>query len=142
MPYLYSDLTYKINNAYFKVFNMLGTGFLEKVYERALLIELRKRGLKAEAQVPITVYYEGEEVGIYYVDILVENKVIVEAKATRETIEEHEAPLINYLQATEIEVGLLLNFGIAKPAPIRRIVTNDQKNWHPSFKTGNQSQSV
>jgi GxxExxY protein len=105
--YKHNELTENIIGAFYTVYNQLGFGFLEKVYERALLIELKKRGLLAQAQVPIKVYYAGEVIGNYFADILVENLVIVELKAGNGLIEEHEAQLLNYLKATEIEVGLL-----------------------------------
>ncbi len=95
----------------FKVHNTLGVGFLEKVYENALCIELAKQGLHISQQLPITVYYKGEPVGEYFADILVENKVIVELKAVRELHKEHEVQLVNHLTATGINVGLLINFG-------------------------------
>jgi GxxExxY protein len=107
----YKDLTEKIIKAFYQVYNTLGYGFLEKIYENALLIELNKLGLKSVAQSPIKVFYENNLVGEYFADILVENKVIVEIKSAKNIAAEHEAQLLNYLKATEIEVGLLLNFG-------------------------------
>jgi GxxExxY protein len=124
--YLHSETTEKIIKAYYKVYNTLGYGFLEKVYEKAMMIELKKVGLHAERQVSIKVYYEGEMVGEYYADIIVVNKVIVELKASEALCVEDEAQLLNYLKATEIEVGLLLNFGI-KPQLKRKLFTNDKK---------------
>lgn len=121
--YKHNELTENIIGAFYTVYNQLGFGFLEKVYERALLIELKKRGLLAQAQVPIKVYYAGEVIGNYFADILVENLVIVELKAGNGLIEEHEAQLLNYLKATEIEVGLLLSFGL-KAVVKRKIFTN------------------
>jgi GxxExxY protein len=116
----HSELTDKILKAYFKVYNTLGFGFLEKVYENALAIELRKMGLKAVKQVPIKVTYENEEVGDYFADILVEDIVILELKASDSLCEENELQLINYLKASKIEVGLLLNFG-KKPQFKRKV---------------------
>ncbi|RZB33480.1 MAG: hypothetical protein SRB2_04033 [Desulfobacteraceae bacterium Eth-SRB2] len=107
----YSDLTEKIIKAAYKVHNVLGFGFLEKVYQNALIIELRKMGLSILSEEPITVYYENEIVGEYVADIVVEGKVILELKAVKELIEIHEVQLVNYLKATSIEVGLLINFG-------------------------------
>ena len=105
-----NDITYAINGAVFEVNKVLGPGFLEKVYENALLIELKKRGITAESQVPIKVFYKENVVGEYIADILVESKVIVELK-TVETIDKiHEAQLLNYLKATGIQVGILVNF--------------------------------
>jgi len=106
--------------------NTLGYGFLEKVYENAMRIELQKMGYKVMQQKNIKVYYETEEVGDYYADLLVDDLVIVELKAADCLCEENEAQLINYLKATKIEVGLLLNFG--KKAEFRRkIFSNDRK---------------
>ncbi len=109
--YKHSDLTDKIIKAFYTVYNKLGYGFLEKVYENALLIELTKCGLKAVSQIPIKVYYDGLDVGMYFADLIVNDLVIIELKAAEGLIEEHEAQLVNYLKATDIEVGLLLNFG-------------------------------
>ncbi len=116
-----NDITYKINAAVFEVNRILGAGFLEKVYENALLIELRNRGLKAKGQVSLNVQYKGEIVGEYVVDILVEGKVIIELKAIEQLQKIHEAQLLNYLKATGIKVGLLVNFKYPK-AEIRRMV--------------------
>lgn len=124
--YLYQDLTSKIIACFYKVYNALGFGFLEKVYENALLIELNQCGLLVEKQKPINVYYEGKLVGEYYADLIVEKKVIIELKAVESLIEEHELQLINYLKATDIEVGLLLNFG-KKPEIRRKIFSNSDQ---------------
>ncbi len=124
---LHEEITEKIINAYYKVYNTLGYGFLEKVYENALAIALRKMGLNVEQQKNIKVYYESEEVGDYYADLFVEDLVIVELKAAKELCEEHEAQLINYLKATTIEVGLLFNFG-KEPQFKRKIFENHLKD--------------
>jgi GxxExxY protein len=116
-----NDITYKVNGAVFEVSRVLGAGFLEKVYENALLVELKARGLKADSQVPLKVYYKGEVVGDYVVDILVEGKVILELKAIDQLQKVHEAQLLNYLKATGIGVGLLVNFRHPK-ADIKRFV--------------------
>ena len=121
--YLHKELTAEIINRFYKVYNTLGYGFLEKVYEKALKYELEKAGFNVERQKPINVYYETELVGEYFADLLVENKVIIELKAAETICEEHENQLINYLKATEIEVGLLLNFG-KNPEVKRKIFTN------------------
>jgi GxxExxY protein len=118
-----NDITYKINGAVFEVNKVLGSGFLEKIYEKAMLIELRKRGLKAESQVPINVTYKGELVGEYYADILVERQVVIELKAVEGLQKVHEAQLLNYLRATGIRIGLLVNFKHPK-AEIKRMVLN------------------
>ena len=104
-------VTEQIIRIFFKVYNVLGYGFLEKLYESAIMIELREAGIPAASQHPIEVHYNKELIGEYYADILVDDKVIVEIKATRTLAPEHEAQLLNYLKATDIEVGLLLNFG-------------------------------
>jgi GxxExxY protein len=124
---LYQDTTEKIIKAFYKVNNTLGYGFLEKVYENAMAIELRKMGFKVLQQANIKVYYENEEVGDYYADLLVENQVIVELKAAESLGKDHEAQLINYLKATRIEVGLLLNFG-KKAEFKRKVFSNKRKN--------------
>ncbi len=121
--YKHSDITKKIISAFYKVYNTLGYGFLEKVYENALFIELTAMGLLVAKQKQIQVYYEGKEVGEYFADLTVENCVIVELKAAESLCEEHEFQLINYLKATEIEVGLLLNFG-KKPHFKRKVFSN------------------
>ncbi|HDN81026.1 MAG TPA: GxxExxY protein [Chloroflexi bacterium] len=124
--YKHKEITDKIIRAFYTVYNVLGYGFLEKVYENALAIELRKMGLKVVQQAPIAVYYDGQLVGEYFADLLVEDLVIVELKATRTLIDEHEAQLLNYLKATPYEVGLLLNFG-PKPEIRRKAYDNTRK---------------
>jgi GxxExxY protein len=123
---LHQELSNRAIKSFYKVYNTLGFGFLEKVYENALMIELRKNGIGAQKQKPISVYYENELVGEYFADIMIENSLIIELKAAENIIEEHECQLINYLKATEIEVGLLFNFG-KKPEIRRKIFTNDRK---------------
>ena len=124
--YLHKDITSAIIQAFYKVYNTLGYGFLEKVYENAMRIELIKSDLQVEQQKNIKVYYESEQVGDYFADLLVNNLVIVELKAAESICEEHETQLLNYLKATNIEVGLLLNFG--KKAEIKRkIFLNEHK---------------
>jgi GxxExxY protein len=118
-----NDITYAINGAVFEVNRVLGPGFLEKVYENALLIELRNQGLKAESQVPIKVLYKEDVVGEYLADILVEERVIVELKTVESLEKIHEAQLLNYLRATGIRLGLLVNFKHPK-AEIKRLVHN------------------
>lgn len=120
---LHKEITEKIIQAYYKVYNTMGYGFLEKIYENSLSIALKKAGLKVEQQKNIKVYFEAEEVGDYYADLLVENLVIIEVKAAKSLAEEHEAQLVNYLKATTIEVSLLLNFGKA-PNFKRKIFEN------------------
>lgn len=126
MSLLHKDLTNVIIKAYYNVYNKLGYGFLEKVYENSMMIELRKFGLKVVKQHAITVYYEEEVVGNYFADLVVDQKVIIELKAASALIEEHEIQLMNYLKATKVEVGLLLNFG-KKPEFSRKIFENHLK---------------
>ncbi len=109
--YKYSDLTEKIIKEAYHVFNSLGSGFMEKVYENALAIRLKKADLNIETQFPINVYFENELIGEYVADIVVERKIIVELKAVKKLNSIHEVQLVNYLKATNMEVGLLLNFG-------------------------------
>ena len=105
------DLTEKIIACAFRVHQQLGAGFVEKVYENAMIIELRKLGFDAKQQFPITVHYEGKPVGEYFADILVENRVVCELKSAQQPAPEHEMQLVNYLAATGHNTGLLLNFG-------------------------------
>jgi GxxExxY protein len=107
----YAELTEKITGCAYRVHNKMGFGYLESVYLKCLLIELRKAGLIAESQKPITVFYEGEVVGEFVADILVEHMIIAELKAVRRLVEAHEVQLVNYLVATGKPVGLLINFG-------------------------------
>jgi len=125
--YLYSQATSKIIKSFYNVYNELSFGFLEKVYENAMLIELRGAGLVCQAQVPIKVYFHSVLVGQYFADIIVDGCIIIENKAMESLCPEHEAQLLNYLKATYIEVGLLLNFG-KKPQFKRKVYTNDLKN--------------
>jgi GxxExxY protein len=123
---LHKEITGKIIEAFYKVNNTLGYGFLEMVYENAMKIELIRMGLKVGQQKNIKVYYESNEVGDYFADLIVNDVVIIELKAAESLCEEHEAQLINYLKATTAEVGLLLNFG-KKVEFKRKIFTNDRK---------------
>ena len=116
-----NDITYTINGAVYEVNKVLGAGFLEKVYEKALLVELRQRGLKTESQTPITVRYKDEVVGEYFADIVVEGQVILELKAVEQLQKIQEAQLLNYLKATEYKIGLLINFTHPK-AEIKRFI--------------------
>lgn len=107
----HAEITEAIIGCAFEVIKELGTGFLESVYEKALLLALRQKGLSATAQQPLNVSFRGENVGEFYADILVEQKVLVELKAVKTLASEHQAQVINYLQASGMEVGLLINFG-------------------------------
>ena len=115
------EITYKINGAVFEVNRQLGHGFLEKVYENALMIELRERGLPSESQVPIGVTYKGNTVGEYFADIVVQDQVILEIKAVETIHKIHEAQILNYLKATGYKIGLLINFTHPK-AVIKRYI--------------------
>jgi len=116
-----NEITYQINGAIFEVNRLLGHGFLEKVYENALMVELQDRGLKAESQVTISVQYKKREVGEYLADIVVEDEVVLELKAVESLQKIHEAQILNYLKATGYKVGLLVNFTHPK-AVIKRFV--------------------
>ena len=126
MNYQHSDLTKKIIGCFYNVYHSLGYGFLEKVYENSLTLELKQNGLFTVQQMPIKVSYKEQPVGDYFADLVVENKIILELKAQEVLVPENEAQLLNYLKATEYEIGLLLNFG-KKPEIKRRIFSNDLK---------------
>ncbi len=111
---IHNDITEKIIGCAYKVYNKMGFGFLESVYEKCMLIELKKAGLKAVSQQAITVHYEDKVVGEFIADILVENDIILELKSVRKLVMAHEAQLVNYLVATGKSTGLLLNFGEQK----------------------------
>ena len=130
---LHEDLTSQIIASFYGVYNALGYGFLEKVYENALMIELRKRGLTAQQQIPIQVYYDGQPVGEYFADILVNEMVILELKAASEIALAHEAQLVNYLKATNIEVGFVLNFG--PKAEFKRKISSNMRKQNLKGKT-------
>ena len=123
---LEQELTEQIIKVYQDVYNELGYGFLEKVYQNAMYIELKQRGFFVEAQKQIKVKYKEFEVGEYYADLVVNEKIIIELKAAEYVVKEFEAQLLNYLRGTEIELGLLFNFG-KKPEYIRKIFSNDRK---------------
>jgi GxxExxY protein len=122
----YKTLTKAIIAIFYKVYNKLGYGFLEKVYENAMMYEFRKAEIPAVSQSPIEVLYEDEIMGEYNADILVDEKVIVEIKAAKSLVADHKAQLLNYLKATDKEVGLLLNFG-PKPEISRKVFDNSRK---------------
>ncbi len=126
MHLLHQDLSSLIIKTFYEVYNELGYGFLEKVYQNALLIELKNRGLQVSSNEKIKVYYKGENVGDYYADIIVNNTIIVELKATEFIVEAFENQLLNYLRGTDCKVGLLLNFG-KKPEFKRRVFENKRK---------------
>jgi GxxExxY protein len=123
---LHQETTDIIIKCFYQLYNTLGYGFLEKVYENALTIELRNNNLNCATQFSIPVFYDHAVVGNYFADILVDNKVIIEVKSCEAFCDEHEVQLLNYLKATNFEVGLLLNFG-KKPEFKRKVFGNDNK---------------
>lgn len=130
----HEELTEKIIKAFYKAYNTLGYGFLEKVYLNAMLIELIKMGLNATKEKRVLVYYEGQVVGDYNADLTVEEVVICELKTSEQLYEGDEHQLVNYLKATEIEVGLLLNFG-KRPEIKRKVYDNERKAWRTTTIT-------
>lgn len=133
----HGETTDLLIKAFFQVYNTLGHGFIEKVYENAMVIEARKLGLNIKQQVPIQVSYGGKTIGEYCVDLIADNKVIVELKVAKKLVPEHEAQLLNYLKSTAYEVGLLLNFG-ERPEFSRRVMDNKRKgslSWHKVRKS-------
>ena len=122
----HKELTEEIIKIFYKVYNTLGYGFLEKIYENAMMIEFRKAVIPAVSQSPIKVAYGDEIIGEYFADILVDGKVIIEIKAVKNLIVDHEAQVLNYLKATNVEVGLLLNFG-PEPEIKRKVFDNSRK---------------
>jgi len=129
---LHQNLTDKIIRAFYTVYNKLGYGFLEKVYENAMFLELQNSGLQVIKQMPIDVFYNETKVGFYFADLCVAQSVIIELKAAEGIVKEHEHQLPKHLKATNIEVGLLLNFG-SKPEFRRKIFENKFKNPSQSF---------
>ncbi|SRR5579885_2293930 len=108
---LYKDISYKIIGLAMEVHSKLGYGFLEKVYENALMLLFRREGIQAKQQAPIKVYFDGEAIGEYFADILVEDKIILELKALDKIIDVHRAQTLNYLKATGLRLAIILNFG-------------------------------
>jgi len=134
----HESLTNEIISAFYKVYNTLGYGFLEKVYENALYLELTSRGIQCKTQEQVRVFYEGSEVGFYIADMIVEELVIIEIKAAEVICEQHEFQLINYLRATDKRVGLLLNFG-QKPQFRRKIFSINKTRY--TFKSKEKADS-
>lgn len=128
MELIHKNLTDSILKVYFDVYNELGYGFLEKVYQNSMYLELKSRGFYVEAQKQIKVNYKGVEVGEYYADLIINEKVILELKAAECIVEDFEYQLINYLKATNMEVGLLLNFG-KKPEFRRKVFEKSRKKF-------------
>jgi GxxExxY protein len=126
MGLIHQELSEQILNAFYDVYNELGYGFLEKVYQNALYLELKLRGFDVTPQKQIKVFYKSFEIGEYYPDLIVNDSIILELKATEFLVEEHEWQLLNYLRSTPVEVGLLLNFG-KKPEFRRKVFENIRK---------------
>jgi GxxExxY protein len=126
----YQDVTEKIIGVFYEVYNELGHGFLESVYEQAMMIALSEAGLHVDRQLPINVHFRGQVVGEFRADIVVNNQVIVEIKAARAIESAYEAQIMHYLRATDVEIGLLMNFG-PKPEFKRFIYDNERKNERP-----------
>lgn len=124
--YKHAEISEQIIKAFYTVYNALGHGFLEKIYVTALSIELKKIGLDIKNEHPLHVFYKEKAIGEFFADIIVQDCIIVEAKAVKKLAHEHEAQLLNYLKGTKIEVGLLLNFG-PKPEIKRMAFTNARK---------------
>ncbi len=129
MELLHKEITDAIINVYYDVYNELGHGFLEKVYQNSMYLELKHKGFQVEAQKQIKVRYKGIEVGEYYADLIINDTIILELKASEVLVHENALQLLNYLRATDKEVGLLFNFG--KKAEFKRLIfTNDRKKIH------------
>ena len=126
MELLHEELTNAIIKTFYEVYNELGYGFLEKVYQNSMYLELKNKGYKVEAQKKILVYYKGIEVGEYFADLIVEDLIILELKAADCIVKDFENQILNYLRGTDCEVGLLLNFG-KKPEFKRKIFENHRK---------------
>ncbi len=126
MELLHKDLTDKILKSFYLVYNELQYGFKETIYEKAMLFELKELGLACERQRSIAVHYKGMTVGQYTMDLVVEDKVVLEMKTQPNLTEAHEAQLLHYLRATNIEVGMVLNFG-TEPKFCRKVFTNNRK---------------
>jgi GxxExxY protein len=124
---LHSDLTEKILGVYYDVYNEIGHGFLESVYNNCMFLTLTKAGMAVRREVPVPVYFRGQDVGQFKADLVVDGAVLIELKATQNLDRSHEAQVMNYLRATELEVGLLLNFGSTKPQFRRIVFENSNK---------------
>ncbi len=127
----YSELSEKIIKVFYEIHNELGYGFSEKIYQKAFGIALRQIGMKVEEQIPIKVYFRNQEIGEYFADMIINDVIMIELKAVKEIIDEHEAQLLNYLKSTKIEVGYVMNFGKSATF-VRKVFDNDRKgslNW-------------
>ena len=107
----HEDITHEIIGCSYQVYNALGFGFLERVYRKAMVIELRKDDFEVEEEKPLKVYYDDQVVGEFYVDLLIEQEIVIELKSVRSLIKEHEVQLVNYLNGLKKDIGLLINFG-------------------------------
>jgi len=135
------ELTYRIIGCAHKVYNQLGFGFLESVYKNAMIIELDKNGLKVEAEKPLKVYYDDQVVGDYFVDLYVEDAVVVELKAVEHLSKQHEVQLVNYLNGLEKDIGLLINFGpssVEVKRKYRASKTSADGDWNLPVSSGNR----
>jgi len=135
------ELTYRIIGCAHKVYNQLGFGFLESVYKNAMIIELDKNGLKVEAEKPLKVYYDDQVVGDYFVDLYVEDAVVVELKAVEHLSKQHEVQLVNYLSGLEKDIGLLINFGpssVEVKRKYRASKTSADGDWNLPVSSGNR----
>ena len=137
---LYSEMTDKIINSFYKVYNVLGYGFLEKVYENSLVIELKSAGFAVLQQQNIKVYYENQVVGDYFADIIVNDLIILEIKAAEGLRDENKAQLINYLKSTDKQVGLLFNFG--KKPDFKRAIFSNERREISETETSNPRESA
>ena len=124
---LHSEITEKILGIYYDVYNEIGHGFLESVYNNCMFLALTKAGLSVRREVPVPVYFRGQDVGQFKADLVVEGCVLIELKAVQNLDRSHEAQVMNYLRATELEVGLLLNLGSPKPQFRRIVFENSNK---------------
>ncbi|HEV7522481.1 MAG TPA: GxxExxY protein [Candidatus Angelobacter sp.] len=124
---LHSELTEKILGIYYDVYNEIGHGFLESVYNNCMFLALNRAGMSVRREVPVPVYFRGQDVGQFKADLVVDNSVLIELKAVQNLDRAHEAQIMNYLRATELEVGLLLNFGSPKPQFRRIVFENSNK---------------
>ena len=132
----HQETTKKIIGCCFEVINELGAGFIESVYEKALIIALRDKGLSVQSQVPLTVYFRNKMIGEFFADLLVENSVLLELKAVKALAPEHQAQVINYLKATGLKVGLLINFGSAK-LEYKRLYNKDRQDLQDKYYNRN-----
>ena len=129
---LHADLTERIIQCYYDVYNELGYGFLESVYHEAMVLALREKGMAVESKVEIPVFFRGQRVGVFEADVFVEHLVALEFKAVESLHAAHESQLLNYLKATSIEIGFLMNFG-TKPTFKRFLFDNERKQSRPSI---------